>query len=318
MTSRRLLHACAMPIALVLVAGLARAQAPQQQQPQDAPPEPALEQPTDEPIDLSTPEPEDIKGARPFVERPVASPWDSTVGVDYRKPSIPATNFQPDQLTAGAIPDQSTGVAWATITAPGLGSALGWDQTAIETRVDPSSEQGQFGTRLSRSVPVGEDLSVTLENGVSVTRSLPSGGAQGHGWASSQALRFNVLPTDTTVSIGADISSTDEKWLRTLSAEQKLFGGPFSVTGSVAKRRPAICPRVCGPDSSGRGDYLPQFLTATGQRTQAAPSPIRGRASYRARGDDVLDIGKIRSTKFTICARASGVLGPPSGLERRP
>ena len=197
--------------------------------------EPALELPTDEPIDLSTPEPEDIKGAKPFVERPVASPWDSKVGVDYRKPSIPATNFQPDQLTAGAIPDQSTGVAWATITAPGLGSALGWDQTAIETRVDPSSEQGQLGTRLSRSVPVGEDVSVTLENGVSVTRSLPSGGTQGHGWASSQALRFNVLPTDTTVSIGADISSTDDKWLRTLSAEQKLFGGPFSVTGSVSE-----------------------------------------------------------------------------------
>ena len=235
MISRRLLHVCAVPMALVLVAGLARAQAPQQQQPQDAPPEPALELPTDEPIDLSTPEPEDIKGARPFVERPVASPWDSKVGVDYRKPSIPATNFQPDQLTAGAIPDQSTGVAWATITAPGLGSALGWDQTAIETRVDPSSEQGQLGTRLSRSVPVGEDVSVTLENGVSVTRSLPSGGTQGHGWASSQALRFNVLPTDTTVSIGADISSTDEKWLRTLSAEQKLFGGPFSVTGSVSE-----------------------------------------------------------------------------------
>ena len=123
MTSRRLLHVCAMPMALVLVAGLARAQAPQQQQPQDAPPEPALELPTDEPIDLSTPEPEDIKGAKPFVERPVASPWDSKVGVDYRKPSIPATNFQPDQLTAGAIPDQSTGVAWATITAPGLGSS---------------------------------------------------------------------------------------------------------------------------------------------------------------------------------------------------
>jgi hypothetical protein len=240
MASRRLLHVCAIPMALVLLAGLARAQAPQQR-PADAPSGPALELPTDEPIDLSTPEPDELKAARPFVDRPVASPWDSKAGIDYRRPSIPATNFQPDQLTAGAIPDQSTGVAWATVTAPGLGSdlglgsALGWDKTAIETRVDPSQEQGQLGTRLSRSVPVGDDVSVTVENGVSVTRSLPSGGAQSHGWASSQALRFNVLPTDTTVSIGADISSTDDKWLRTLSAEQKLFGGPFSVTGSVSE-----------------------------------------------------------------------------------
>jgi hypothetical protein len=37
------------------------------------------------------------------------------------------------------------------------------------------------------------------------------------------------------VSFGADISSIDDKWLRTLSAEQKLFGGPFSVTGSVSE-----------------------------------------------------------------------------------
>jgi len=31
------------------------------------------------------------------------------------------------------------------------------------------------------------------------------------------------------------MSSTDDKWLRTLSAEQKLFGGPLSVTGSVSE-----------------------------------------------------------------------------------
>ena len=110
---------------------------------QDAPSEPALELPTDEPIDLSTPEPEEHQGhPGRLSERPLASPWDSKVGIDYRKPSIPATNFQPDQLTAGAIPDQSTGVAWATVTAPGFGSALGWDQTAIETRVDPVAGAG--------------------------------------------------------------------------------------------------------------------------------------------------------------------------------
>jgi hypothetical protein len=234
MDARRLLRACTVPMALVLLAGVARAQT-HQQQPGDAPSEPAVELPAGEPLDLSTPEPEELKGVGPLSERPLASPWDSKVGIDYHKPSIPATNFQPEQLTAGAVPDQSAGVAWATVTAPGFGSALGWDETAIETRVDPAQEQTQLGTRLSRSVPVGEDVSMTLENGVSMTRSLPSGGAQNHGWASSQALRFNVLPTDTIVSIGADISSTDDKWLRTLSAEQKLFGGPFSVTGSVSE-----------------------------------------------------------------------------------
>jgi hypothetical protein len=88
---------------------------------------------------------------------------------------------------------------------------------------------------LSRSVPLGDDVSLTLQNGVSMTRALPNATGQAHSWASSQALHFNILPTDTSVSLGADISSIDDKWLRTLSAEQKLFGGPFSVTGSVSE-----------------------------------------------------------------------------------
>ena len=122
------------------------------------------------------------------------------------------------------------------MTAPGLDTALSWDKAAIETRLDPSQEQGKLGTTLSRSVPVSDDVALTLQNGVSVTRTLPSAGQPpSHSWASSQAVRFNILPTDTTVSLGADISSADEKWLRTLSAEQKLFGGPVSVTGSVSE-----------------------------------------------------------------------------------
>ena len=155
--------------------------------------------------------------------------------VDYSKPAIPAVTFQPEQLLAGAVPDQSNGVAWATITAPGLESPLGWDKTSIETRVDPAQEQSKLGTTLSRSVPIDDTVSLTLQNGVSIIRPLPNASGQVHGWASSQALRFNILPTDTSVSFGADISSSDDKWLRTLSAEQKLFGGPFRVTGSVSE-----------------------------------------------------------------------------------
>ncbi len=158
--------------------------------------------------------------------------------------------FQPEQLLAGAVPDQSTGVAWATITAPGFEAPLGWDKTSIETRVDPSQEQGKLGTTLSRSVPLGDDVSLTLQNGVSMTRALPNAAGQAHSWASSQALRFNILPTDTSVSLGADISSIDDKWLRTLSAEQKLFGGPFSVTGSVSETQPARFRRASRPASS--------------------------------------------------------------------
>ena len=132
--------------------------------------------------------------------------------------------------------EQSTGVAWANVTAPGLESPLGWDKTSIETRLDPAQEQGKVGTTLSRSVPIGSDVSVTLQNGYSVTRTLPSPATSAsQSWATSQALRFNLLPTDTTLSLGAAISSSEEKWLRSLSAEQKLFGGPLNVTGAVSE-----------------------------------------------------------------------------------
>ena len=196
-----------------------------------------VELPADAPLDLSTPEldPGKLAPTTPFAEKPAASDWAGKVGVDYSKPAIPAVTFQPEQLLAGAVPDQSNGVAWATITAPGLESPLGWDKTSIETRVDPAQEQSKLGTTLSRSVPIDDTVSLTLQNGVSIIRPLPNASGQVHGWATSQALRFNILPTDTSVLFGADISSSDDKWLRTLSAEQKLFGGPFSVTGSVSE-----------------------------------------------------------------------------------
>jgi hypothetical protein len=223
---------CALPLVLTLLAGPALAQAED-----PANDEAALELPADASLDLSTPEfePGKLTPTAPFAEKPPASDWAGKVGIDYSKPAIPAVTFQPEQLLAGAVPDQSTGVAWATITAPGFEAPLGWDKTSIETRVDPAQEQSKLGTTLSRSVPIDDSVSLTLQNGVSITRPLPNASSQVHGWATSQALRFNILPTDTSVSLGADISSTDDKWLRTLSAEQKLFGGPFSLTGSVSE-----------------------------------------------------------------------------------
>ncbi|MGA7487102.1 MAG: hypothetical protein WBW74_09235 [Xanthobacteraceae bacterium] len=235
MNSPRVLRLCTGSMALLLLAGTTRAQ--EAETAQTAPDLSAPDLSADEPLDLSTPQPDDAgpKAIHPLAAGPSLSDWSSRMGIDYRQPSIPAAKFQPDALTAGAIPDQSTGVAWARVTAPGFDFPLGWDQTSFETRVDPSQEQGELGTTLSRSVPVGDNVMMTLQNGVSVTRPLANTPAQHQGWASSQALRFNFLPTDTSLSVGANISSTDEKWLPTLSAEQKLFGGPFSVSGSVSE-----------------------------------------------------------------------------------
>jgi hypothetical protein len=227
----RMLRLSAIPAALLLLTGIARGQAP-------ATPDATLETPDGEPLDLSTPPPEEMKhkAINPFAGTPSGSVWSSKAGIDYSKPSFPAAEYQPGALTGGSVLDQSNGVGWATVTAPGVDAPLGWDQTSIETRVDPSQQQSKLGTTLSRSVPVGENLTATWQNGLAVTSPLPSATTHDHGWTSTQALRFNVLPTDTSVSLGANISSTDDKkWLPSLSAEQKLFGGPFSVTGTVSE-----------------------------------------------------------------------------------
>jgi len=70
------------------------------------------------------------------------------------------------KITTGE--QQSSGAAWAAMTAPGVGSI--WDRTAIEARVDPSQEQSRLGTSLSKSVTLDERTSLTLQNGSSVTQ----------------------------------------------------------------------------------------------------------------------------------------------------
>jgi hypothetical protein len=248
----RLLYACALALMLATPTLAAEPQAAdttaeeaeqdgmapdEATQDQASPDEATQALPDGEPLDLSTPEPDAGKAKALRRSSPAAPPsdWQGKAGIDYRKPAIPAVEFQPEQLLAGAVPDQSAGVAWANVNAPGPDTPLGWDKTVIESRLDPQ-DQGKLGTTLSRSVPVGENVSVTLQNGVSVSRTVP-GTAQPPAqiWASSQGLQFNLLPTDTSVSLGTAISTVDDKWQRTLSAEQKLFGGPLSVTGSVTE-----------------------------------------------------------------------------------
>ena len=84
--------------------GVARGQVP-------ATPDTRFGLPGNEPLDLTTPPPDESKHktVNPFASMPPASDWSSKAGIDYRKPSIPGADFHPDQLANGAIPDQSTG-----------------------------------------------------------------------------------------------------------------------------------------------------------------------------------------------------------------
>jgi hypothetical protein len=172
------------------------------------------------------------------VKQPVIPFWDTRVGADLtvarQQPSTVSEALQ-QKFTTGE--QQSSGAAWAAMTAPGVGSI--WDKTAIEARVDPSQEQSRLGTSLSKSVPLSEQTSLTLQNGTNVTQQgfSPIPGITGHAarnYAMDQSAKLSIADTGTSFIAGQTLSSTDDKWLRRIGAEQQLFGG-VSVSGSIGE-----------------------------------------------------------------------------------
>ena len=128
--------------------------------------------------------------------------------------------------------------AWAAATAPGVGSI--WDKTAIEARIDPGQDRSKLGTTLSKSVPLGgNQYSLTLQNGYNVTQQagLPVIGFNGRpvrSYETDQSARLNMSDSGTSIVAGQTLSTTEDKWLRKVGAEQKLFGG-VNISASVSE-----------------------------------------------------------------------------------
>jgi hypothetical protein len=164
--------------------------------------------------------------------------WDTRVGADLtvaRQQPLTASEALQQKITTGE--QQSSGAAWAAMTAPGLSSI--WDKTAIEARVDPSQEQSRLGTSMSKSVTLDERTSLTLQNGTNLIQhgiaaipGLP--GRQARSTTMDQSARLSLADTGTSLIAGQTMSSSDDKWLRKIGAEQKLFGA-VSVSGSIGE-----------------------------------------------------------------------------------
>lgn len=178
--------------------------------------------------------------------------WDTKVGVDVDLAAPLSTTSSPESHLDGPwTRDRSTGAGWASIAMP---APAGWDKAALEARVDPAQDQGRVTTRLSKSLPLGSGGRVTVKNGYSVTEAIPNpvtgttlstpytpplakpATTASTTVATDHAVSLDILPSATTLSVGAKLSTADDRWLRSLSAEQKLFGGPLSVTGTVSER----------------------------------------------------------------------------------
>ena len=173
------------------------------------------------------------------VKQSVTPYWDARVGADMtvtREPTTMSELLAEKTANGGNLP-QSGGSAWAAITAPGAGSI--WDKTAVEARVDPNQDQSKLGTSISKEVPLGEQYSLTLSNGANVTQQgvMPVPGTSARTertYQTEQSAKLDVTETGTSFSAGQTLSTSDDKWLRKVGAEQKLFGG-VSISGSIGE-----------------------------------------------------------------------------------
>jgi len=173
------------------------------------------------------------------VKQSVSPFWDTRVGADMtvtREPTTMAELVAEKAANGGALP-QSSGSVWAAISAPGAGSI--WDKTAIEARLDPTQEQSKLGTSISKSVPLTEQYSLTLQNGYSMVQQglVPVPGIAAHAtriYETEQSAKLSIDDTGTSLTAGQTLSSSDEKWLHKFGAEQKLSDG-VSVSGSIGE-----------------------------------------------------------------------------------
>jgi hypothetical protein len=195
------------------------------------------------PIDLSTPWPD--RGLSSAASQaadpgpPARKDWHARIEIEKHQPAVP---WRSEPAAAGTSRPQADGAARASVTAPGFDSALSWDEVSIESRVDPLQQQGQFATTLRRSLAVTGNFALTLEGGYSMTQSLSSLPASTNAtperpvWGGERRVRLSILPSDTTITLGSTtITAIDQQWLHSLSAEQKLLGGPLRLIGAVSE-----------------------------------------------------------------------------------
>jgi hypothetical protein len=176
------------------------------------------------------------------VKQALSPVWDTRVGADLTVAPRPGTLTTNDLLrekySVGSPLTQSRGSAWAAMTAPGVGAL--WDKTAIEARVDPTQDQSKLGTSFSKSVPIGgNQYSLTLQNGYNVvqqgsTAAIGYNGRPVRSYETDQLAKLSIADTGTSFIAGQTLSTTDDRWLRKVGAEQKLFGG-VNITGSISE-----------------------------------------------------------------------------------
>jgi hypothetical protein len=160
--------------------------------------------------------------------------WETSVGVDLGLlPETPPPT-RPEPILLNPHPGTSSAAGWARMSVPVDAEAAVFDRASVELRVDPLQDQAKLGATLSRSLPLGDNISVNLRNSYSLTRAGPGTGAPPETVGMDNSLGLRVAPTKTTLSAGTALSSADNAWHSWASAEQKVFGN-VNVTATLSE-----------------------------------------------------------------------------------
>jgi hypothetical protein len=182
------------------------------------------------------------------VKQSVPGEWSPSFGASIGL-QAPQANFNSERLFKSAD-DRPNGAAWANISRSGA---------TLEARVESLQNQNKVRAGLQKSLPLGDALSLTLQNGYSIAEPVSESGATPVGimalpqptmtparvFATDQLARFNVNPTGTSLFVGESLSSADARWTRKVGAEQKLFGD-ISINGSVQENAAGDVARSVG------------------------------------------------------------------------
>ena len=172
--------------------------------------------------------------------------FETKIGVDV---GVASGSIAPDtdKLINRSTGNGNSGSAWATLAAPT--GVFGIDASS-NAKLDSASDQSKLGLGLSRKLSIHDDLQMKLKSDYGVTNALPAaaapapgaqsvGSSVGQTWETRRAVEFDLLRTDTSITAGQKLTTGEEKWLRSLSAEQKI-AGPLSITGGVSETATGI------------------------------------------------------------------------------
>lgn len=176
--------------------------------------------------------------------------FETKVGVDFEVDS-PLTTPDLDRLINRNADSGGSGSAWATMALPPPPLGL-IDGASLDAKFDGAQDQSTFGLGLNRKLSINDSLQMTLKSNYGVTNALatatPAPGEQSvsggltQTWETRRAVQFDLLHTDTAISAGQQLSSGEDKWLTSVSAEQKLYG-PLSITGGIAETSAGVLDR---------------------------------------------------------------------------